>query len=151
MAHTRSAPAQSLRGSCLCGAVAYAISGPLGPIGHCHCRTCRKAHSAAFATTARVARDDFRWTRGEEVVAAFESTPGKRRFFCPRCGSHLVAAWTDADTVIVRVGSLDDDPGGRPLVHIWVSQRAPWHEINDSLPQFSESAPGAPQPPMPES
>jgi hypothetical protein len=94
---------------------------------------------------------DFRWTRGEEVVAAFESTPGKRRFFCPRCGSHLVAAWTDADTVIVRVGSLDDDPGGRPLVHIWVSQRAPWHEINDSLPQFSESAPGAPQPPMPES
>jgi hypothetical protein len=53
--------------------------------------------------------------------------------------------------VIVRVGSLDDDPGGRPLVHIWVSQRAPWHEISDSLPQFEEFAPGARQPPVPES
>jgi hypothetical protein len=134
-----------LTGSCLCGAIAYEIAGPLGPIGHCHCRTCRKAHAAAFATTARVARDDFRWTRGEEALAAFESTPGKRRFFCPRCGAHLIAAWSGADTVIVRIGSLDDDPGGRAMVHIWTSQRAPWHEITDALPQFDEFAPGTPR------
>ena len=110
----------------------------MGPIGNCHCRTCRKAHAAAFATTARVARDGFRWTRGDDVVAAFESTPGKKRFFCPRCGSHLMAAWDGADHVIVRVDSLDDDPGTRPIVHIWTSQRAPWHEIADALPQLSE-------------
>jgi len=130
-----------LSGSCLCGAVRYAVNGALGPIGHCHCRTCRKAHAAAFATTARAARGDFRWTAGADVVTAFESTPGKRRWFCPRCGSHLMAAWEGEDTVIVRVGSLDDDPGSRPLVHIWTAQRAPWFEIADSLAQFAEAPP----------
>jgi hypothetical protein len=130
-----------LSGSCLCGAVRYEIAGELGPIGNCHCRTCRKAHAAAFATTARADRTAFRWSVGESVVASFESTPGKKRFFCPRCGSHLIAAWDAAPHVIVRVGSLDTDPGRRPVVHIWTSQKAPWHEISDGLPQLAESAP----------
>jgi len=127
-----------LSGGCLCGRVAYEIEGPLGPMGHCHCRTCRKAHAAAFATTAPVDRSNFRWVRGEDHVASFESTPGKRRFFCPSCGSHLVAAWDRAPNVILRVGSLDSDPGGRPVVHIWTSLKAGWFEITDSLPQLPE-------------
>jgi len=131
----------ALRGGCLCGAVRYVVDAPLGPIGHCHCRTCRKAHAAAFATTARAPREAFRWETGEDRVAHFASSPGKRRFFCPRCGSHLMAAWDDAAHVIVRIGSLDDDPGGRPVVHIWTSQKAPWHEITDGLPQLEEGAP----------
>ncbi len=134
-----------LSGSCLCGTVAYEISGDLGPIGNCHCRTCRKAHSAAFATTARVDRTAFRWTKGDTVVTSFESTPGKKRHFCPRCGSHLMAAWDNTPYVIVRVGSLDTDPGRKPVVHIWTSLKAPWHEITDEIPQFAESAPGAVQ------
>ncbi len=134
-----------LSGSCLCGAVAYEVSGELGPIANCHCRTCRKAHSAAFATTAGALRESFRWTKGEDVVASFESTPGKDRFFCPRCGSHLVAAWRDAPHVIVRIGSLDSDPERGPAVHIWTSQKAPWHEIQDSIPQLPEGRP-APKP-----
>jgi hypothetical protein len=133
-----------LTGSCLCGAVAYEIDGALGPIGHCHCRTCQKAHAAAFATTAHADRAAFRWSRGADVVAHFESTPGKRRYFCPRCGSHLMAAWDGAPTVIVRVGSLDRDPGGRPVIHIWTSHRAPWFEITDSLPQLAETAKPSP-------
>jgi hypothetical protein len=86
-----------------------------------------------------VAREYFRWTQGEERVAHFESTPGrKKRFFCPRCGTHLIAAWNDAPDVIVRVGSLDADPGIRPVAHIWISHKAPWFEITDVLAQHTE-------------
>jgi hypothetical protein len=131
-----------LIGGCLCGSVRYEVVGELGPITHCHCRTCRKAHSAAFATTARVAREDFRWSAGVDVVTSFESAPGKKRYFCPRCGSHLVAAWEGAPTVVLRVGSLDSDPGARPVAHIWTSLKAPWFEIADRLPQFAESIAG---------
>jgi hypothetical protein len=126
-------------GSCLCGRIRYAVDGELGPLVNCHCRTCRKAHAAAFNTSSRVPRESFRWIAGASEVAGYESTPGKTRFFCPRCGSHLMAAWDGASEVVLRVGSLDTDPGTKPRTHIWTSQRAPWHEIADSLPQLAEA------------
>lgn len=46
-----------MKGSCACGAVEYEIDQLDMPIAHCHCRTCRKAHAAAFAPTARVMRE----------------------------------------------------------------------------------------------
>jgi hypothetical protein len=107
-------------------------------MGHCHCRTCRKAHGAAFSTTLRVARVGFRWTSGEELLSFFESSPGKKRFFCSRCGSQLAAAWDHEDEVILRAGSIDGDPGVRPVVHIWTSEKAPWYEIEGELPQLRE-------------
>jgi hypothetical protein len=58
-----------------------------------------------------------------------------------------VAAWEGAPHVILRVGSLDSDPRGRPVVHIWTSQKAPWHEITDGLPQFAEALTSAGGPP----
>jgi hypothetical protein len=36
----------------------------------------------------------------------------------------------------LALGVLDDDPGTRPLCHVFVADKAPWHEIADSLPQF---------------
>ena len=80
----------SCRGSCLCGAVAYEVAAPDLKIGHCSCRTCRKAHAAPIAATARVPRERFRFLRGEDRLTAFESSPGKLRRFCSACGSHEV-------------------------------------------------------------
>ncbi|HVK94148.1 MAG TPA: GFA family protein [Noviherbaspirillum sp.] len=74
-----------MKGSCLCKAVEYEIDRLDKPIGHCHCRTCRKAHAAAFATTAGVLREHFRWIRGQEKLSSFESSPGKLRRFCSIC------------------------------------------------------------------
>ena len=124
-------------GSCLCGAVAFEATKLAGPIGHCHCTTCRKAHSAAFSTTARVARTDFRWLRGEALLRSFESSPGKLRHFCGTCGTHLVAEWTDQPEVILRLGALDTDPGVTPSAHIWVSDAVPWLAYGPDLPRFS--------------
>jgi len=126
----------SRRGGCLCEAIEYEISGEIGPIGHCHCVQCRKSNAAAFATTARVAGRDFRWTRGEASLRAFESSPGKQRFFCGICGSQLIAAWDHESEVILRLGSLIDDPGSTPVVHIWTAEKASWFEIGDVLPQL---------------
>jgi hypothetical protein len=125
-----------LTGSCLCGAIAYEAAAFVSPIGHCHCRTCRKAHSAAFSTTARVARDGFRWIRGADRLRHYESSPGKLRHFCSLCGSQLMAEWVRSPTVILRLGCLDSEIEERPIVHVWTSQKAPWFEIGDELPQL---------------
>jgi hypothetical protein len=126
-----------IRGSCLCGRVAFEATQLASPIGHCHCNTCRKAHGAAFATTARVTRGDFRWVRGEDALKYFESSPGKLRHFCGNCGTQLMAERVDQATVILRLGALDTDPGARPSLHIWMSDAAPWLEYGADLPQYS--------------
>ncbi|MCR9093953.1 MAG: GFA family protein [bacterium] len=132
---------ERLEGGCLCGAVRYTIEGPLGPIGFCHCRTCQKAEGGAFATTARLPRDAVRWQRGEASLRAWESSPGKKRHFCGHCGAKLFAAWDDQDELILRVGSLDGDPGARPLVHIWTEESAPWYALVTRLPTFPRGVP----------
>ena len=129
-----------MKGSCLCGAVAYEVDRLDGAISHCHCHTCRKAHSAAFASTARAQREQFRWLRGESLRAAFESSPGKLRHFCTACGAHLIAEWPARPYVIVRVASLDDDPGVTPQRHIWRSHDTPWLRY-EGLEEFPEWPP----------
>lgn len=115
-----------LVGSCLCGSVQYEADQLASPIGHCHCRTCQKANSSAYTSTARVSRSAFRFTAGEDMLSAFESTPGKLRRFCSVCGTEILAEWLNQDSLILRVATLDDDPGVRPVVHIWTSHDLPW-------------------------
>ena len=131
-----------LKGSCLCGAVAYEAGELLGPIGHCHCKTCRKAHSAAFATTSRVSRESFRWLSGQAFLGSYESSPGKNRHFCTRCGTHLIAEWDGQDSVILRLGSLDTDPQAMPQGHIWTDHAVPWLAYGPELPHFATTPQG---------
>ncbi len=131
---------RELEGSCLCGTIRYTASG-LGPIGHCHCATCRKAHSAAFSSVASVARANFRWTQGEDALSSYESSPGKRRFFCSRCGSQLTAGWEHEDEIILRLGCLDTDPQSQAVAHVWTSDKAPWYDITDDLPRLPKGRP----------
>jgi hypothetical protein len=132
-----------IRGGCLCGAVGYEAEGFSGPLVHCHCHTCQKAHSAAFNTTGRVMRSGFRWTRGDAARRSFESTPGKLRWFCGRCGAHLMSEWVTDDQVILRVGSIDEGMGDAlPVAHIWYSHKAPWDHGEDNLTRYAEGLPG---------
>ena len=128
-----------LRGSCLCGGIRYEISGKLDAARNCHCSMCRKAHGAAFRSRATVRSADFRWTAGEHLLAFFESSPGNHRGFCRVCGSPLLSKF-DSDTSVfgLPLGALDDDPGIRPKMHVYVADKAPWFTITDDLPQFAE-------------
>jgi len=130
-----------MKGSCLCGAVAYEIDQLDGPVRHCHCRTCQKAQGAAFAPTARVNREHFRWLKGEDKLSAFASSPGKLRRFCSICGSHLLAEWLDQPQVIVRVVTLDEDPQPTGFAHIWTAHDLPWLDFGENVPAFPEFPP----------
>lgn len=88
--HQCRAPATTpLTGSCLCGAIAYALRSTPQAVSHCHCRICQKAHGAAFATYGSVPAKDLVFTRGQEQLRSFASSPGITRCFCQQCGSSL--------------------------------------------------------------
>lgn len=131
-----------MKGSCACGAVQYEIDRLDGPIVHCSCRTCRKTHAAAFTTTARVSRQHFRWLAGADFLSAFESSPGKKRYFCSNCGSHVAAAWDHEDQLILRVATLDESPQAQPVAHIWRSHEVDWMTFEGDIKNFAEGPRG---------
>lgn len=134
--------AGTIRGSCLCGQVRYEIRGSPQPMYHCHCGMCRKASGSAFATNMLVAAEDFSIVAGQSLLKAFESSPGERRHFCSACGSPIHGtARSRSGVVSVRCGSLDDAPGVRPALHIYVQHKAPWSGIHDRLDQYPEAPP----------
>ena len=95
-------------------------------IGLCSCRSCRKAHARALQCLRVVPRGNFRWLHGEDKTRIYESSPGKNRHFCSVCGSQLIAEHPGESNVLLRVALLDDDPGARPVEHIFRSQQVPW-------------------------
>jgi hypothetical protein len=54
-------------GSCLCGAVSFAVTLPFVRFVHCHCSRCRKATGTAHATNAVVKPGGLQWLEGEEM------------------------------------------------------------------------------------
>ena len=129
-------------GSCLCGAIRYELHAELGDFGYCHCQSCRKASGSAHAANAPIDRQHFRLISGAGVLREFESTPGKLRAFCGRCGSPIYAYLTATPAVLrIRLGSLDTPFGKTPRAHTWVSDKASWEPIADGVPQFPEWAP----------
>ena len=131
-----------MKGSCLCGSIEYEIDQLDSPIEHCSCCTCRKAHAAAFNTAAAVMKKHFRWLKGSENLSSYESSPGKIRFFCSNCGSHLVAERKDNLHLILRVATLDEDPGIKPSFQIWKSHEVSWLEYGSNVESYAEWEPG---------
>ena len=131
-----------MRGSCLCGGIAYEITRLDSPIEHCSCRYCRKAHAAAFNTSAGVRREHFRWLRGAERLRTYESSPGKRRSFCGQCGTPLVAERDGLDLLMLRVATLDEDPGARPALRIFTADEVPWLAYGPEIAAYPEWEPG---------
>lgn len=133
--------ATHLRGSCLCGAVTYQISGPFNMMVHCHCSMCRKHHGAAFATFVGAPLLGFKWLSGEDQIDCYASSENGRRCFCRHCGSVTPTLIKEMDLALVPAGNLDGDPGIRPQSHVFVGSKAPWYTITDDLPQHEEFPP----------
>jgi hypothetical protein len=130
-----------LRGSCLCGGVAWQARGPFQDMSHCHCSMCRKSHGSAFGTYVAASADGYRMLQGEELIAQYRSSPDGVRRFCSRCGS-IVPNPVEGAQAWMPAGNLEGDPGARPRAHIFVGSKAPWYEIADDLPRFDAYPPG---------
>lgn len=127
------------KGSCLCGAVEYEITGSLGPVVYCHCSRCRKANGSAFNAASPVATADFRFVKGQESLRDYRNNAGVHRVFCGTCGSPIIGKRESApETVRVRIGTLDTPVNAKVHAHIFVGSKAEWYEILDGMPQYEE-------------
>jgi hypothetical protein len=124
-------------GNCLCGGVRFRIEAELGPIQVCHCSQCRKAQGTPFATNSPVSLAAFHLLSGAELLSVFESSPGKRRVFCSRCGSPVYSTKDSVPGVLrIRAGLINEPLSVRPVAHFHTGSKVNWWPINDGLPQF---------------
>jgi hypothetical protein len=128
------------RGSCLCGQVAYEISGNLGIFQYCHCSRCRKFTGSAFASNILIAKEHFRWTAGALLVQCFEPKETKHfaTAFCKKCGSSLPWLGKTKKAIVIPAGTLDTDPSIRPMQNIFWKSKALWHKDASELLKHDE-------------
>jgi len=94
-------------------------------------------HGAAFATFAGVARSGFRYLSGASDVTTYASSDALDRVFCSHCGTNILVSLNNEPAAIyLSMGAVEGDPPRPPGYHIYVGSKAPWHEIEDDLPQF---------------
>ena len=128
-----------LKGSCLCNTIQYELDAPLGQIGICHCRRCRKASGTAYGVNATVEEAGFRLVAGADSLTHFAGPSGVTRSFCRHCGSPLYSRRDSMPGALrLRLGSLDTPIAERPLFHFFTGSKAEWDQIHDDLPQHKE-------------
>jgi hypothetical protein len=127
------------KGGCLCDGIRFEISGGIRDIIFCHCSQCRKVQGSAYATNGVVDRGAFTIVKGPDLLAAYESSPGKVKYFCSRCGSPIYSDNAlQPEAVRIRLGTIESEIRERPKCHIFVASKANWETITDDLPQFDE-------------
>lgn len=125
-----------LRGSCLCGAVGYRVADAFHAAFNCHCSQCRRATGAAYKPMAAIAFEKLEAPANTDDLLIYGTPPGSHDVHCLHCGSFLYSFIAGNGNAHIAMGTLIDTPSIRPMFHMFVGSKAPWHEIADDLPQF---------------
>ena len=132
----------ALRGSCLCGGVAFEVSVPPTTLRWCHCESCKKLSGGVGTVNGRVSSKAIRILEGEELLQTFQPAEGSAKTFCRTCGSNLFGGgWPESEIASVRATALDDPFEARPSVHIYVRSVAAWETLpDDGLDRFETTS-----------
>ena len=108
----------------LCGDRSTGISGvvPLSKLSET-----QRAPVSVFVAFKRTA---YVVTKGE--IAKFNSSPGRWRGFCARCGSTLTCEGELSPEMHFHVGAFDQAARLQPTRHIFPEERLPWLHLTDA-------------------
>ncbi|RFU49778.1 GFA family protein [Paraburkholderia sp. DHOC27] len=110
-------------GGCACHAVRFRVTAKPRRVSLCHCMTCRRMHGSAFAAFAMFARDAVEFSG---PLQAWQSSPEKRRYFCPTCGSVAYMEEVGNDEVDIPLGAFDQPGLYEPTYELWCCHKEPW-------------------------
>ena len=133
-------PEGVVRGSCLCGLVQFHVTKPFKVAHNCYCTRCRRACAAAHASNGFTDFDGVVFIKGKDQLKTYKLPEAQffTQVFCEICGSKIPRLDPDRNLAVIPLGSLDDDPGIRPMDHIYVAYKCEWHKITDDLPAYEE-------------
>ncbi|MCF6316782.1 MAG: GFA family protein [Marinosulfonomonas sp.] len=108
------------KGSCLCGAVQFEVSGGVAGVSVCHCSQCCK-------------QSGHLWASGFVPDAALTIT--REGGVCGVFGAFLFWRKPGQGTTSFSLGSLDGPTGLKLQKHIFVADQGDYYDISDGLVQ----------------
>jgi hypothetical protein len=125
-----------ITGGCACGRQRYRLLQEPATVRVCWCRECQYLAAGNGSVNLRIPRAAVvleGQLQGWETTAASGNTV--RRSFCPTCGTPLLSESSGSpDTVVIRVGTLDDPSRFPPRQNIWTDSVPQWACLDDRLP-----------------
>ncbi|HET9990888.1 MAG TPA: GFA family protein [Kofleriaceae bacterium] len=115
------------KGSCVCGAVTFEVTGTLDTPNACHCTQCRKQSGHFWVSTA-VERSALA-LQGEDKVTWYRSSEKVRRGFCATCGSFLFWEPIGRDRLGVAMGAFDAPTGVHLEEHIFIAEKGDYYDL----------------------
>jgi hypothetical protein len=123
--------------------VRFELTEPPVTASYCHCTRCQRRTGTAASAQARIVPGSLHVVAGEDLVRAYQPPDGFAKAFCSACGSALWSQSPEGETMSVRMGAFDEDPGVRPAYRQFVDFAAPWEPLpDDGLPRHPERPPG---------
>jgi len=125
-------------GGCYCGKVRYVAEGEPKLKVQCHCRECQYFTGGAPNLLMLMPLEGFRYTKGKpRQFTRADIDNAVTREFCPECGTQMAGTRPDFNSVIVKIGSLDDPSlFVGPRMAIYTIDKQPFHQIPDGIPAF---------------
>jgi hypothetical protein len=127
-----------MQGGCQCGAVRYALEGPLPHAYACHCVDCQKQSASAFSLSIPVVREALE-VSGPLASFAKRSDSGAVTtcWFCPSCGARVFhTSNRSPSAATLKAGTLDDASSVVPAAHLWIRRKQPWVQLDPDLPAY---------------
>ena len=133
----------SCTGGCYCGAIRYQVDAEAQAAIQCHCRECQYITGGYPNAIMVFPLSEFRFTKGTPSEFSRDDLEKPvTRFFCPTCGTAIgTRSPARPDSMIIKVGTLDDPSVFKPQAAIFTIDMQPFHEIPDGVPSF-ERRPG---------
>ncbi|MBW4532923.1 MAG: GFA family protein [Pleurocapsa minor HA4230-MV1] len=132
-----------VEGSCLCGSVKYKVELIPEKIFNCHCKFCRKAHGADYATVALAKASTLEIFDESGSLKEYKNAIGGYRAFCVNCGSRLMNYADDKNIWLCIVLATVDTPTNlKPVAHVNIESKASWCQPYEGIPSFEGLPPG---------
>ena len=115
------------------------MNGPFEDAGYCHCTRCQRRTGGSAEVSARTRQESFRVTQGEDEVKVYWPDEAVGDAFCSVCGGALWSLSPQEQTISLRMGTFDTEPGVPLTYRQFVNYAAPWEPIpDDGIPRYPE-------------
>lgn len=115
---------------------------------HCHCNMCRQTNGALFESYTSIPSSAYPYSDSSPPPAtlkSFSCTPGAKRYFCSKCGTHLFFYGTEEGTWSINSGALTklENDIHKYVYHIYVAEGPEndgfglFNLLDDGLPRYA--------------